>query len=83
MDMYAKAMQSGWVDKIYEDDEDFVLKIRDEKGEPPAEAAPAAAAEESDEPTPEEIKNAEDEENDNNLEDPDDNSQDEGNGNIK
>ncbi len=70
-DMYAKAMESGWVEKVYEDDEDYVLKIRDEKGEPPKEAA---GADNDSEPTPEEIKAAEDEENDNNLAEPDDNA---------
>ncbi|HEV7643163.1 MAG TPA: hypothetical protein VGO50_04405 [Pyrinomonadaceae bacterium] len=69
-DMYAKAMESGWVEKIYEDDEDYVLRIRDEKGEPPKEAA---GADNDSEPTPDEIKAAEDEENDNNLAEPDDN----------
>jgi hypothetical protein len=34
---YAAAMQSGWFEKVYEDDDCFVLHIRDEKGEPPAE----------------------------------------------
>lgn len=77
-DMYAKLMESGWVDKVYEDDEAFVLKIRDEKGEPPKETA----ADGSDEPTPEEINAAGAEENDANLAEPDnDNSPDEGNDN--
>ncbi len=70
-DMYAKAMESGWVEKIYEDDEDYILRIRDEKGDPPKEAG---ADNDSDEPTPDEIKAAEDEENDNNLAEPDDNT---------
>jgi hypothetical protein len=34
-DLYYNAMQSGWVDKVYEDDECTVLHIRDEKGAPP------------------------------------------------
>lgn len=33
-DMIAKALESGWVEMIYEDDEARILKIRDEKGEP-------------------------------------------------
>lgn len=33
-DMIAKALESGWVEFIYEDDEARILKIRDEKGEP-------------------------------------------------
>ncbi|MFN0141738.1 MAG: hypothetical protein ACKVQW_16820 [Pyrinomonadaceae bacterium] len=37
-DMIAKALESGWVETIYEDDEARLLKIRDVKGEPPDEA---------------------------------------------
>ena len=36
--MIAKALESGWVETIYEDDEARLLKIRAEKGEPPNEA---------------------------------------------
>ena len=39
-DFYAKIMQSGWVDKIYQGDDSMILKIRDQKGEPPAEVKP-------------------------------------------
>ncbi len=35
VDMIAKALESGWVETIYEDDEARLLKIRAEKGEPP------------------------------------------------
>lgn len=38
-DMFAKLIESGWVDMVYEDDEARILKIRDVKGEPPKEAA--------------------------------------------
>jgi hypothetical protein len=38
VDMIAKALDSGWVETIYEDDEARLLKIRTVKGEPPAEA---------------------------------------------
>ena len=38
---YNAALQSGWFDKAYEDDECTVLSIRDQKGEPPAEDAGA------------------------------------------
>jgi hypothetical protein len=77
-DMYAKAMESGWFEKIYEDDEDYVLKIRDQKGDAPQEAS---AADSDDEPTSDEIKAAENEENDDNLTEPDnDNTPDEDNG---
>jgi hypothetical protein len=34
-DMIAKALDSGWVEIAYEDDEARILKIRDQKGEPP------------------------------------------------
>jgi hypothetical protein len=34
-DMIAKALDSGWVEIAYEDDEGRILKIRDQKGEPP------------------------------------------------
>lgn len=38
VDMIAKALESGWVETIYEDDEARLLKIRETKGEPPDEA---------------------------------------------
>ncbi|HMT08832.1 MAG TPA: hypothetical protein PKA82_12575, partial [Pyrinomonadaceae bacterium] len=34
VDMLAKALDSGWVETIYEDEEARLLKIRDVKGEP-------------------------------------------------
>jgi hypothetical protein len=37
-DMYAKLLDSGWVDMVYEDDEARILRIRDVKGEAPTEA---------------------------------------------
>ena len=37
-EMIAKALESGWVEIVYEDDEARILKIREQKGEPPAEA---------------------------------------------
>jgi hypothetical protein len=37
-DFYAKIMESGWAEKVYDDDECYILKIRDQKGEPPAES---------------------------------------------
>ena len=36
--MIAKALESGWVETIYEDDEARLLMIRAEKGEAPDEA---------------------------------------------
>jgi hypothetical protein len=38
-DFYYNALQSGWFDKVYEDEDCAVLRIRDQKGEPPPEAA--------------------------------------------
>jgi hypothetical protein len=36
-DFYANAIESGWFDKVYEDADCFILKLRDKKGEPPSE----------------------------------------------
>ena len=47
-DMIAKALESGWVETIYEDDEARLLKIRDVKGDPPDDT--------KDDETPEEKK---------------------------
>jgi hypothetical protein len=55
-DMIAKALESGWVEMVYEDDEARLLKIRDQKGEPPSDAIDDAP------PTPEEEKQLDDEE---------------------
>ncbi|HRH40369.1 MAG TPA: hypothetical protein PKY82_01905 [Pyrinomonadaceae bacterium] len=37
-DMVAKLLESGWTDKVFEDDEAIILKIRDQKGEAPTES---------------------------------------------
>jgi hypothetical protein len=37
-DFYYNALQSGWFDKVYEDEDCTVLKLRDQKGDPPPEA---------------------------------------------
>ncbi|HEX8250435.1 MAG TPA: hypothetical protein VF599_19830 [Pyrinomonadaceae bacterium] len=62
-DFLAKALDSGWFEMAYEDDEAYILKIRDEKGEPPN---PSAIDDKnggsSDEPTEEELKQLEEEE---------------------
>jgi hypothetical protein len=47
-DMIAKLLESGWGEIAYEDDEARIIKIRDQKGEPPADAADDAP------PTPDE-----------------------------
>lgn len=47
-DFYAKIMESGWADKIYEDDDAMILKIRDQKGEPPSESDTPDAGETTD-----------------------------------
>jgi hypothetical protein len=49
---YAAAMDSGWFDKVYEDEECTVLRIRDQKGEPPPEAADGAGPDEPDDQSP-------------------------------
>jgi hypothetical protein len=56
-DMIAKALESGWTEIVYEDDEARILKIRDQKGE-----APSDAADDDSPPTPDELKQIEDEE---------------------
>ena len=38
-ELYARAMASGWFDKVYEDEDCVILHIRDQKGEPPPESA--------------------------------------------
>ena len=55
-DMIAKALESGWVETVYEDEEARILKIRDEKGEPPKDAIDDAPE------TPEEKKILDEEE---------------------
>lgn len=47
-DFYAKIMESGWVEKIYEDDDSMILRIRDEKGDPPSETDAAENASDDD-----------------------------------
>ena len=37
-DMFAKLLESGWVEMVFEDTEAKILKIRDVKGEPPKES---------------------------------------------
>jgi hypothetical protein len=37
-DLYFKAIDSGWFDKVYEDEDCFILKLRDTKGPVPTEA---------------------------------------------
>ena len=56
-DMIAKALESGWVEMIYEDDEARILKIRDEKGDPAKDSVDDAPE------TPEEKKILDEEEN--------------------
>ena len=49
-DMVAKLLDSGWADTVYEDEEARILKLRDQKGDPPKEDADQAPE------TPEEKK---------------------------
>ncbi len=72
-DMIAKCLASGWCEMAYQDDEAIYLKIRDEKGEPPAVAGDDAP------PTPEELKQLEDEEKAANAKNANQNSNDEDN----
>jgi len=60
-DMLAKALESGWVETVYQDDEARLLKIRAEKGEPPTEAQAVAPA------TPDEEKVLDEEEQNDNA----------------
>lgn len=50
---YFNAMQSGWFEKVYEDDECTVLYIRDQKGEPPPEAREDSNTDEGGDEAPE------------------------------
>jgi hypothetical protein len=43
-DMIAKALESGWVETIYEDDQARLFKIRAQKGDPPDDAKDQAPA---------------------------------------
>jgi len=62
----AKLLDSGWADTVYEDDEGRLLKIRDQKGQPPSEDLDAPE-------TPEEKQILDDEEkNSNGNVEPDD-----------
>ena len=56
-DFIAKALNSGWTDKVYSDDEAIILKIRDVKGEAPSETDDAES-----QLTPEEKKRLDEEE---------------------
>jgi len=56
-DMIAKALESGWTEIVYEDDEARILKIRPEKGDPPRDSVEDDAP-----PTDEELKQLEEEE---------------------
>lgn len=67
-DMIAKALESGWCETAYDDDEAIILKIRDEKGKAPEEA------------TDDDDKNTSPDEPDSNDKKSDDNSDDEDNG---
>jgi hypothetical protein len=58
-DMVSKLLDSGWAEMAYEDYEARILKIREQKGEPPSdEDAPE---------TPEEKKQLDDEERNGNI----------------
>jgi len=44
-------MDSGWFDRVYEDEDCTILRLRDQKGEPPPESQPDPDEEGGDEPT--------------------------------
>jgi CxxC motif-containing protein (DUF1111 family) len=46
-------MDSGWFDKVYEDDDCTVLHIRDAKGEPPKEETDDTSTDDTDAQSPE------------------------------
>ncbi len=73
VDMIAKCLESGWVETVYEDDEARILKIRAQKGDPPA-----ATKEEQGE-TPDEKKALDDEDNSDNSSKTNDEEDDDGN----
>lgn len=56
-DLVTNCLESGWCEMAYEDDEARFLKIRDQKGD-----APNDAADDETPPTPEELKQLEEEE---------------------
>lgn len=56
-DLFAKSLESGWAEMIYEDDEARILRIRPQKGEPATNAVETDAP-----PTPEEEKQLDEEE---------------------
>jgi hypothetical protein len=62
-DFLAKALESGWFEMAYEDDEAYILKIRDQKGEPPNASKIDDNNGSEPEPTEEEQKQLEEEEN--------------------
>jgi hypothetical protein len=72
VDMIAKALDSGWVETIYEDDEARLFHIRAEKGEPP-DAAKTEAPE-----TPDEKKILDEQEQQDNTSDNPDEDEDNG-----
>jgi hypothetical protein len=61
-DFLAKALDSGWFEMAYEDDEAYILKIRDQKGEPPNVSKSDDGNSNEPEPTEEELKQLEEEE---------------------
>lgn len=58
-DMIAKALESGWVDKVYQDDEAVILRIRDQKGEAPKESLDEPLGKDEPPPSQEEVNEAE------------------------
>lgn len=51
---FNNAIESGWFDIVYEDTECTILRIREEKGEPPPELPESGVIDDGDEPLPDE-----------------------------
>lgn len=71
-DLVTNCLESGWCEMAYEDDEARYLKIRDQKGD-----APTDAADDETPPTPEELKQLDEEEKAANIANANQNTEDE------
>ena len=65
MDFIAKALESGWCETAYDDDEAIILKIRDVKGKPPADSVDDGKDSEIEDVPPDEANSNEKNANDN------------------
>jgi hypothetical protein len=74
-DMIAKALDSGWCEVAYDDDEAIILKIRDTKGASPADSADDANDDTPDDAKPDNNKNSNDKNANQNSDDDEDNDE--------